>query len=109
MLQAMVISDSRHEDMRKDVYFYYQEGNQNSTAIAKRIQNTLDQKYKEQSGREYTGTISSRNLFVMRNTLPSTVYMELGNIQNQLDQKRIVYSSNRQALAEWLYDGIAAE
>ncbi|MBK7609614.1 MAG: N-acetylmuramoyl-L-alanine amidase [Saprospiraceae bacterium] len=101
--------DSRHEDMRKDVYFYYQEGNQNSTAIAKRIQNTLDQKYKEQSGREYTGTISSRNLFVMRNTLPSTVYMELGNIQNQLDQKRIVYSSNRQALAEWLYDGIAAE
>jgi N-acetylmuramoyl-L-alanine amidase len=101
--------DSRHKDMRKDVFFYYQENNKTSEDIANRIQQTLEQKYLERSGREYTGTVSSRNLFVMRNTIPSTVYMELGNIQNDDDQKRLLIPSNRQALAEWLYDGIAGE
>ncbi|MEO5582802.1 MAG: N-acetylmuramoyl-L-alanine amidase, partial [Saprospiraceae bacterium] len=101
--------DSRAKDMRKDVYFYYQENNKISEAIARNLQQSLDKKYQEHSGREYTGTISCRNLFVMRNTLPSTVYMELGNIQNDADQKRLLFSSNRQALAEWLYSGIVGE
>lgn len=101
--------DSRQKDLRKDVFFYYQENNKSSEDMAYRIQQTLEQKYLERSGREYTGTVSSRNLFVMRNTIPSTVYMELGNIQNDDDQKRLLIPSNRQALAEWLYDGIVGE
>ncbi len=101
--------DSQDKDTRKDVYFYYQDDNTTSFQVAKRLQNTLNQKYDEQSGRDYTGTISSRKLFVMRNTQPPTVYMELGNLQNESDQKRFLFSSNRQALAEWLYDGIAGE
>lgn len=105
-IAAHIHIDSRHEDMRKDVYFYYQEENKYSLAIAKRLRKTLDQKYEEFSGRDYTGTVSARNLFVMRNTIPATVYMELGNMQNEADQKRFLYPTNRQALAEWLYDGI---
>ena len=101
--------DSRQKDMRKDVFFYYQENNRNSEEMARNIKQTLEKKYQEHSGREYTGTVSSRNLFVMRNTIPSTVYMELGNLQNDDDQKRLLFPSNRQALAEWLYDGIIGE
>ena len=101
--------DSQHKDLRKDVYFYYQDENKTSEAIAKRIQKTLDNKYKDLAGRSYNGTVSTRNLFVMRNTIPSTIFMELGNIQNTLDHKRLLISSNRQALAEWLFDGITGE
>jgi N-acetylmuramoyl-L-alanine amidase len=101
--------DSQHKDTRKDVYFYYQDENKTSEAIAKRIQKTLDNKYKDLAGRSYNGTVSTRNLFVMRNTIPSTIFMELGNIQNTLDHKRLLISSNRQALAEWLYDGLTGE
>lgn len=101
--------DSQHKDTRKDVYFYYQDENKTSEAIAKRIQKTLDNKYKDLAGRSYNGTVSTRNLFVMRNTIPSTIFMELGNIQNTMDHKRLLISSNRQALAEWLYDGITGE
>lgn len=101
--------DSRDADMRKDVYFYYQEENKYSLSIAKRLRRTMDRKYDEFSEREYTGTVSTRNLFVMRNTIAPTVFMELGNIQNQADHKRFIFSSNRQALAEWLYAGIVGE
>jgi N-acetylmuramoyl-L-alanine amidase len=101
--------DSQDKDLRKDVYFYYQDDSKYSAAIAKRLQQTLDQKYSEVSGREYTGTVSTRNLFVMRNTTAATVFMELGNIQNEADHKRIIYPNNRQALAEWLYAGIVGE
>lgn len=101
--------DSQNKDMRKDVYFYYQDENKTSEAIAKRIQKTLDKKYADLAGRSYNGTVTTRNLFVMRNTIPSTIFMELGNIQNTLDHKRLLISSNRQALAEWLYDGITGE
>lgn len=101
--------DSQHKDMRKDVYFYYQDENKTSEAIAKRIQKTLDKKYEDLAGRSYNGTVTTRNLFVMRNTIPSTIFMELGNIQNTMDHKRLLISSNRQALAEWLYDGITGE
>ncbi len=101
--------DSQHKDMRKDVYFYYQEDNKHSLEIARKIQKTLNNKYQDLAGRNYNGTISSRNLFVMRNTIPSTIFMELGNIQNNQDHKRLLISSNRQALAEWIYDGIAGE
>lgn len=101
--------DSQHKDMRKDVYFYYQEDNTHSMEIARKIQKTLDNKYQDLAGRNYNGTVSTRNLFVMRNTIPSTIFMELGNIQNTQDHKRLLISSNRQALAEWIYDGIAGE
>ena len=42
---------------------------------------------------------------MLRNAVPVTVYIELGNIQNNKDQIRIVEKNNRQAIANWLTDG----
>ncbi|EXY73243.1 N-acetylmuramoyl-L-alanine amidase family protein [Bacteroides fragilis str. 3988T(B)14] len=36
---------------------------------------------------------------------PASVFVELGNIQNTFDQRRLVIPSNRQALAKWLMEG----
>jgi|LGOV01.1.fsa_nt_gb N-acetylmuramoyl-L-alanine amidase len=33
-------------------------------------------------------------------------YIEIGNIQNEKDLRRIVYPVNRQALAEWIAQGV---
>jgi N-acetylmuramoyl-L-alanine amidase len=43
---------------------------------------------------------------MLRNTDPPAVYVELANIRNSLDRKRILPESNRQALANWLTEGL---
>ena len=48
---------------------------------------------------------SSRNLYVLPQAAPVSVFVELGNIQNTFDQRRLVMNSNRQALAKWLMEG----
>ena len=53
--------------------------------------------------------MSERNLFVLRRAVPVSVFMELGNIQNAQDQKRLVIADNRQALANWITEGIVAD
>lgn len=99
--------DSRGESEKIDVFFYYQEQNPESRLIANSLINTLRQQYeKHQPGRGYNGTISSRNLFMLRNTLPPTVYIELGNIQNPHNQIRFIKNSNRRAIAKWLTLGL---
>ena len=45
-----------------------------------------------------------RQLYVLANTSPASVFVELGNIQNTFDQRRFVISSNRQALAKWMME-----
>ena len=57
-------------------------------------------------GRSYSGTVTSRDLHMLRETLPTSVYIELGNIRNAADQQRIVIERNRQLLANWLYEGL---
>jgi N-acetylmuramoyl-L-alanine amidase len=42
----------------------------------------------------------------MKNTYPPTVFIELGNINHERDQKRLIVTDNRQALANWLRDGL---
>ena len=49
------------------------------------------------------------NLYVLRHTTPTSVFVELGNIQNQYDQQRIILSNNRQALANWLCEGFVTD
>jgi N-acetylmuramoyl-L-alanine amidase len=34
------------------------------------------------------------------------VYIELGNLRNAFDQQRFVLPANRQALANWLFEGL---
>lgn len=102
--------DSRGSGKQTDVYFYHASGSKYGKRLAENIHKTFAAKYKKhQPGRGYRGTISERNLYVLRNTSPVGVFLELGNIRNKQDQKRLVIPSNRQALARWIADGVAAD
>jgi N-acetylmuramoyl-L-alanine amidase len=99
--------DSRSYSMRTDVFFYYKSGSKEGQALATSIQKTFVEKYKKyRRGSAYQGTTSTRDLHMLRETKPTMVYIELANIKNRFDQQRIVLESNRQALANWLFEGI---
>lgn len=103
----MIHIDSRSEEKRQDAFFYYYEHGKTSKALAKHMQGTFKKKYDYyQKGRGYKGFVASRNLYMVRNTLPTALYVELGNIRNSEDQKRFIRAENRQALADWLFDGL---
>jgi N-acetylmuramoyl-L-alanine amidase len=43
---------------------------------------------------------------MVKNTLPAMAYIEVGNIRNTKDQRRILDPNNRQAMANWIAQGI---
>jgi N-acetylmuramoyl-L-alanine amidase len=71
------------------------------------MQKTLEQKYKKnrKSGK-YHGTVTARDLHMLREPKPTSVFIELGNIRNSFDQQRFIVERNRQLLADWLYEGL---
>lgn len=102
--------DSRSQGKQTDVYFYHAPGSKQGKRLADRMRNTLQLKYKQhQPGRGFKGTVSERGLYVLRNTQPAGVYLELGNIRNSRDQQRLVLENNRQALAKWIAEAIVAD
>ena len=99
--------DSRSRNNQTDVFFYHAPGSKYGERLAKSIQSTFRAKYKKfQPNRGFDGTVSARNLHVLRNSMPIGVFLELGNIQNAQDQKRLVIPDNRQALANWMTEAI---
>ncbi len=99
--------DSRHKDQRIDVFFSYAKGSKTGKRLAENILKTFDKKYSIfQKGRGYTGTTGVRNWFVLNNTYPPAVFIELANIKNPKDHKRLLIPSNRQALANWIFEGL---
>jgi N-acetylmuramoyl-L-alanine amidase len=99
--------DSQGASTRQDVYFYYYEESEAGKEIALSIQKTFREKYStHRAGRGYSGSVSCRSLYELRHTDPKAVYVELANIQNDTDLKRILPESNRQALANWLCEGL---
>lgn len=102
--------DSRSKSHQTDVFFYHSKTKPDSKRLAITMKNTFESKYdKHQPNRGFTGTVSARNLYVLANTSPASVFVELGNIQNTFDQRRFVNSSNRQALAKWLMEGFITD
>ena len=102
--------DSRSQGKQTDVYFYHATGSKQGKRLADRMRSTFASKYKKhQPGRGFKGTVSDRNLYVLRNTRPVGVYLELGNIRNSRDQQRLVLENNRQALAKWIAEAIVAD
>lgn len=102
--------DSRSRSHQTDVFFYYSKNKANSKRLATTMKNTFASNYsKHQPGRGFSGTVSARNLYVLAHTSPTSVFVELGNIQNAFDQRRFVISSNRQALAKWMMEGFIAD
>jgi N-acetylmuramoyl-L-alanine amidase len=99
--------DSRSENHRQDVFFYHFEHSKSGKKLANNVQDVFAQKYaKYRAGNEYEGSVSTRNLYMLRVPYPTTLYVELANIKNEADRKRILPSTNRQALANWLYEGL---
>lgn len=102
--------DSRGHRNQLDVFFYHKNGDTRGEKFAKTISDTFEAQYKKfQPGRGFTGTVSSRNLYVLNNTQPTSIFVELANMQNVFDQRRYVQENNRQALANWLLRGFIEE
>lgn len=107
--QRMVVIhvDSRSRGENIDVFFYHDKRSKTGTKTSKILQKTFQDKYNEhQPGRGYHGTVSTRNLYVVKNTYPVAIYIELGNINHHRDQQRFIISDNRQAVANWLTEGL---
>lgn len=99
--------DSRSRSERTDVFFYHHSSSDEGKELAEQMHQTLKAKYKQyRAGGYYHGTVSSRDLHMLRESKPNSVYVELANIRNFSDQARIVLESNRQLLANWLFEGI---
>ena len=98
--------DSRSSGKQTDVFFYHSARKAESKRLAYSMQEMFASKYdKYQPNRGFTGTVSERNLFVLANASPASVFVELGNIQNENDQRRLMLSYNREAVAKWLMEG----
>ena len=113
MYQRLVVThvDSRSKGENIDVFFYHHKNSKKGKKLAENIQTTFKQKYaKYQPNRKYAGTVGSRSdLYIIQNTTPAMVYIELGNIKNAKDQKRILDYENRESLAKWIVEGLVVD
>jgi len=99
--------DSRYVDRKVDIFFYYNASKNDSKALANTMFDTIKVKYDEkQKGRGYTGEVKARDLWMITASIPPVVYVELGNITNEFDRKRLLLADNRQAIANWFTQGI---
>jgi N-acetylmuramoyl-L-alanine amidase len=99
--------DSRYQKQKVDIFFYHYTGSKKGKALCETLYQTVKKKYAEvQPNRGYQGTIKARKLYTLRYANPVSTYIELGNINHQRDQKRLVVEDNRQAIANWLTLGL---
>ncbi len=102
--------DSRYIEHKVDIFFYYYPGSTVGKSMANTMLHTIKSEYEEhQANRGYQGVVKSRDLHTLRESKPPVVYIELGNIQNEFDQKRLLIVNNRQAIANWLTQGVLKE
>ncbi len=99
--------DSNNKGSQIDMYFYHKIGDIVSERLANTMRQTLKEKYDYyRKNRGYKGTVSARDLHMLRETDPTAVFIELGNIKNPNDQARLVIEGNRQLMANWLFEGL---
>ena len=99
--------DSRDKNKKIDLFFYHHETDLIGASQAEKMQTVVRKKYDQvRKGRGYAGTVGTRDLYVLRETLCSGVFIELGNITNPSDQLRILEPRNRQLIADWLVEGL---
>ncbi len=100
--------DSRSQDAKTDVFFYYRPESDASKDLAQHIHRTFLEKYLKLRGqRGYNGSVKPRYLHTLtETTCQRAVYIELANIRNDWDQQRLVIKNNRQAVANWLFHAL---
>jgi N-acetylmuramoyl-L-alanine amidase len=99
--------DSRSSGQRIDMFFYHKPDDMKGKEIASALRDKVEEKYNlHQKNRGYYGSVKPRNLHMLRKTIPTSVFIELGNIRNSADQKRFIEKDNRQAVANWLVEGL---
>ena len=99
--------DSRSKNTRQDVFFYYNGDNPKSKKLAQTMQEVFENKYDtHQQGRGYHGFVEDRNIYMVKYVAPTMLFVELANIRNASDQERLIKNTNRQALANWLFEGL---
>jgi len=102
--------DSRSKKKQLDVFFYYSDKSSAGKKLANTMKETFRAHYaKHQPNRGFTGTVSTRGLYMLEKTTPVGIFAELGNIQNSFDQRRFLDPNNRQALANWMCRGFIAD
>jgi len=102
--------DSRSTRENIDVFFYHDKASNTGKKLANTLMQTFEQKYAmHQPNRGYNGNVSERNLYVIKNSYAPSVFIELGNINHFRDQQRFIIPDNRQAVANWLRDGLIAD
>ena len=102
--------DSRSKDKNQDVFFYYYNQNGGGQELTESVFNKFEEKYRYyRKDKEYKGYMEDRNLYMLRHLKPAGVYVELANIRNEFDHKRLIHSYNRQALANWLFEGMTKD
>lgn len=99
--------DSRTRGNQIDVFGYHAPKSKYGKRLSENIIKTFDTQYKHhQPNRGFDGSVSARNLYVLRNSTPVASFLEVGNIRNSFDQKRFVIPDNRQAMANWITEAI---
>ena len=99
--------DSRSKGENIDVFFYHDKQSRTGKKLASNLQQTFKEKYDYyQPNRGYQGTVSERNLYVLKYSYPAAAFIELGNINHNRDQQRFMMENNRQAIANWLCEGL---
>ncbi|MBI5917499.1 MAG: N-acetylmuramoyl-L-alanine amidase [Bacteroidetes bacterium] len=99
--------DSRAKGEQTDLFFYYHPDDPDGKKLATEMHNSMEANYKKvNKNRGYTGTVTARDLHMLREAKVPSAYIELGNIKHPTDQKRLFLASNRQLLADWLFEGL---
>ncbi|MEZ4986140.1 MAG: N-acetylmuramoyl-L-alanine amidase [Saprospiraceae bacterium] len=99
--------DSRSQSQRTDLFFYHHPSSQEGQELARVMHRTMKAKYRQyRANGEYHGTVTARDLHMLRECKPTSVYVELANIRNTHDQQRIILERNRELLADWMLEGL---
>lgn len=99
--------DSRNEHHKQDVFFCHYGESDSGKKLAGTLQKKFEEKYNiHQKNRGYHGHVDDRSFYILANTFPPATLIELANIKNTSDHRRILQNENRQALANWIYEGL---
>ncbi|MEO1516445.1 MAG: N-acetylmuramoyl-L-alanine amidase [Bacteroidota bacterium] len=106
-ITVVIHIDSRSVSETTDVFFYYYPGSKRGRKITRNMHKTIGQKYRKyRNNGSYKGTVTARDLHMLREPKTTSVFIELGNIRNKYDQQRFILENNRQALSNWMYEGL---